>query len=108
TGSSSLEEMIANTERGLLVTSFHYSNAVDPMALSITGMTRGGTWLIENGKAQHPVTNMRFTQSLISALSNIKAISKDASFRAGGLFGGGMVLPAMAIGGFNFSSETGF
>lgn len=107
-GDSSLAEMIANTERGLLITSFHYTNAVDPMALSITGMTRGGTWLIENGKVAHAVENMRFTQSLISAFQNVDAVSRQASFRSGGLFGGGMVLPAMKIKGFAFSSESGF
>ncbi|MCC6581913.1 MAG: hypothetical protein IT440_15895, partial [Phycisphaeraceae bacterium] len=107
-GNSTVEKMIESTERGLLVTQFHYTTAVDPMKLSLTGMTRAGLWLIEKGKIKQPVTNLRFTESLINAFSNIEAIGNIADPCGGGLFGGGMILPAMKIKDFTFSSSTEF
>ena len=73
-GDATIEKMIESTERGLLVTTFHYTNIVDPMAMTITGMTRGGVWLIERGKIKHPVKNLRFTESLFKALANIEMV----------------------------------
>ena len=57
--------MIRSTKRGLLVTRFHYSNIVHPIKTTITGMTRDGTWWIEDGEVSHPVQNLRFTQSIL-------------------------------------------
>ena len=65
TGDATVDEMIAATERGVLVTRFHYSNIVNPMESSITGMTRDGTFLIEGGEIVGPVRNFRFTQSIL-------------------------------------------
>jgi PmbA protein len=76
-GDASVEEMIAATDRGLLITRFHYSNVVHPVESSITGMTRDGTFLIENGQIAGPVKNLRFTQSILEALTNTTMISRD-------------------------------
>ncbi len=107
-GSSSLEEMIQGVENGLLVGQFHYTNTVDPNAMSVTGMTRGGLWQIKDGKVGGALKNLRFTDSLIRAFSTLDAVGKESKLKSGGLFGGGMVLPAVRIRGFNFSSGTGF
>jgi len=106
-GESSLDEMIADTKRGLLVTHFHYTNIIDPMRMILTGMTRDGTFLIENGEVRRPVRNMRFTQSLIEALNNVRAISRERE-SAPAFWGSTMLVPAMQIDGFTFSSGTEF
>ncbi len=106
-GDSSIEEMIKSTKRGVLVTHFHYTNLAERRELVLTGMTRDGTFLVENGKIRHPVKNMRFTQSVIEALKNVEMISKER-VSASAFFGGSFVVPAMKIKGFNFSSATEF
>lgn len=106
-GDSSIEEMIRSTERGILVTRFHYTNIIDPVKLTITGMTRDGTFLVEKGKISHPIKNMRFTESVVRIFNEVEAISKDQVF-AKAFFGGGFVVPAMKIRSFNFSSATRF
>jgi len=106
-GNSSLEEMISTTDRGILVTHFHYTNVIDPMRMILTGMTRDGTFLIERGDIVGPVVNLRFTESVIKALNHVELISEDRIF-ASPFFGGGTVVPAMKISGFNFSSVTEF
>lgn len=106
-GELSLEEMISDTKRGLLVTHFHYTNIIDPMRMILTGMTRDGTFLIENGKIRRPVQNMRFTQSVIEALNSVRAISRDRE-SAPAFWGSTMLVPAMQIDGFTFSSGTEF
>lgn len=108
TGDQSLEQMIASTKRGLLVTKLHYTNVVNPQDVSITGMTRAGTYVIEDGKLGHAVKNMRFTQSLLSAFAEIDAIGNQAHATGGALFGGNFVVPAMKLRRFRFSSPTGF
>jgi predicted Zn-dependent protease len=106
-GNSSLEEMIKTTKKGLLVTHFHYTNLAERREVVLTGMTRDGLFMIENGEVAHPVTNMRFTESTLRALSNVELISRDRIF-AQAFFGGGFLVPAMKINKFNFSSETKF
>ncbi len=106
-GSSSLEEMIANTKRGLLVTHLHYTNMVDPSELTLTGMTRDGLFLIENGKLSHPVRNMRFTDSLYQIFGSISAVGHEQQYH-GGFFGGGGVLSAIKVDRFRMSSESSF
>ena len=108
TGDASTDDMITNTERGLLITKLHYTNVVNAQEVSITGMTRAGTFMIENGKVTHAVKNMRFTQSLLTAFANIEAIGKEAYAGGGALFGGNFVVPAMKINNWRFSSPTGF
>jgi predicted Zn-dependent protease len=105
---SSVAEMIASTKKGLLVSEFHYTNVLDPLKLIITGMTRNGVYLIENGVITKSVKNMRFTESVLAALSNVELISRDAELQKGIFGGGGFVAPALKINNFNFSSETKF
>lgn len=77
-GDSSIEEMIASCRRGLLVGNFHYVNGfLDPKKALMTGMTRYGTFLIEDGKIKHAVKNLRWTESMLRALSNVQAISRE-------------------------------
>lgn len=108
TGDQTLEQMIAGTERGLLVTKLHYTNVVNQQDVSITGMTRAGTFMVENGKISHAVKNMRFTQSLLSAFASIDALGNEAHAGGGALFGGNFVVPAMKLPRWRFSSPTGF
>ncbi len=72
---SSLEKMIEETKKGIYVTRFHYTNPIDPITATITGMTRDGTFLIEDGKITKSLSNLRFTQSLIDALSRVTHLS---------------------------------
>ncbi len=105
-GDSTLEEMIKSTERGILVTRFHYTNAVDPMEAVITGMTRDGTFLIEEGEIKTGIKNLRFTQSILEAFSNVEMITK-ATKLFGGFFGCYCV-PAIKVSEFNFTGVTQF
>lgn len=100
-GDSSIEEMIKNTERGILVSEFHYTNFVDPAFMQVTGLTRNGTFLIEKGNITRAVDTMRFNQNLVQALDNVSALSKKLSTVNAG--GWACVMPAIAIERFNFS-----
>jgi predicted Zn-dependent protease len=73
-GDSNLEEMIESTKKGILVTHFHYQNPVDPTKGVLTGLTRDGTWYIENGEIQYPLRTLRYTDALPRMLSNIDLI----------------------------------
>lgn len=106
-GNSTLDDMIKSTEMGVLVTHFHYSNVLDPIRLSLTGMTRDGTFLIEKGKITKPVRNMRFTQSIVEAFNRIEMVSKERR-TANAFFAGSFVVPALKIARFNFSSASEF
>ncbi|HEY5593881.1 MAG TPA: TldD/PmbA family protein [Nitrospiria bacterium] len=106
-GDSSLDEMIAGTDRGLLITHFHYTNILDPITLMITGMTRDGVFLVEKGKIKHPVKNFRFTESVVKAFNRVEALGRETVY-AHAFWGGGIVCPAAKIRGFNFSSATRF
>jgi predicted Zn-dependent protease len=102
----SVEEMIASTERGVLVTRLWYIREVDPYEKIVTGMTRDGTFLVENGKVQCGLRNFRFNESLLSMLSNVEAMSVPA--RASGEESFDMVVPAMKVKEFNFTEATKF
>jgi PmbA protein len=99
-------EMVAGTERGVLVTRMWYIREVDPYEKILTGMTRDGTFLIENGKLKHGIRNFRFNQSLISMLSSVEAMSTPV--RASGEESFDMVVPAMKVREFNFTEVTKF
>ncbi len=106
TGSSSIEEMISHVERGLLVTRFWYTRPVHPLTVTITGVTRDGTFLIENGKIKGPVKNLRFTQSYLEALNNVVEIgNKSRIVRT--MFAANHV-PALRIKDWNFTGVTQF
>ncbi len=107
-GDSSLDEMVKSIRRGIYVTRFHYTNVVEPMKAVITGMTRDGTFLIEEGEIKRPIKNLRFTESILRALSRVSAISKDRKVCSEGTvysrrFVTGTVVPAIKVDGFNFS-----
>ena len=104
-GKGSLEDLIKGTDRAILVTQFHYTNLLRPHNVEMTGMTRNGTFLIENGKISYPVKNLRFTQSMVEAFSNIEAVGGDAEPC---LAWSPMSCPSFRLGGFNFSSATKF
>jgi PmbA protein len=105
-GSSSIEEMIASTGRGILVTRFWYIREVDPFAKIMTGMTRDGTFLIEDGRLISGLRNFRFNQGLIELLSSVDALSPAQ--RASGEETFDMVVPAMKVRDFNFTEVTRF
>jgi len=102
----SLAQMIASTERGVLVTRVWYTREVDPYEKILTGMTRDGTFLVENGQVRHGVRNFRLNESLIHMLSNVEAMSIPV--RACGEESFDMVVPAMKVREFNFTEVTKF
>jgi PmbA protein len=101
-----VERMIASTERGILVTRLWYIREVEPFEKMLTGMTRDGTFLIENGRVQCGVRNFRFNESLIHMLSNVEAMSVPV--RSCGEESFDMVVPAMKVRDFNFTEVTKF
>ncbi len=105
-GSTPLDEMIESTERGVLVTRLWYIREVDPYEKIMTGMTRDGTFLIENGRVTRGLRNFRFNQGIIELLNNVEALSP--SVRASGEEAFDMVVPAMKVRGFNFTEVTRF
>jgi predicted Zn-dependent protease len=100
------EQMIASTERGVLVTRLWYIREVDPYEKIVTGMTRDGTFLVENGRVRQGIRNFRFNQSLLQMLSSVEAMSLP--IRASGEESMDMVVPAMKIRDFNFTEVTRF
>lgn len=101
-GQSDVDEMIASTRRGILVTRFHYTNVAHLMTASFTGMTRDGTFLIEDGRIAGPVKNLRFTQSIPEALSGVEMVGRELKLEHGAL------VPALKLRSFHFSSATEF
>lgn len=101
-----IEEMIGSTEHGVLVTRLWYIREVEPFEKMLTGMTRDGTFLIENGSVQGGVRNFRFNESLIHMLSNAESMSVPV--RSSGEESFDMVVPAMKVRDFNFTEVTKF
>jgi predicted Zn-dependent protease len=101
-----VEQMIASTERGILVTRLWYIREVEPFEKMLTGMTRDGTFLVENGRVQCGVRNFRFNESLIHMLSNVESMS--APVRACGEESFDMIVPAMKVRDFHFTEVTKF
>jgi PmbA protein len=106
TGDATLEEMIASTEYGLLITRFHYTRPVHPRDAIITGLTRDGTFLIQEGAIAYPVKNMRYTQSYIEALAGTAAVGREA--KTLGAFIGAQRVPPLKLSRFNFTGVTQF
>jgi predicted Zn-dependent protease len=105
-GDSSVEKMVASTDRGLLVTRLWYIREVDPYEKVMTGMTRDGLFLVENGRVTSAVKNFRFNQSLIEMLNHVQLMSP--AVRATGEEAFEMVVPAMKVRDFHFSEVTKF
>ncbi|MEK7329808.1 MAG: metallopeptidase TldD-related protein [Candidatus Eisenbacteria bacterium] len=96
-GQSTMESLIASTERGLLITHFWYIRVVNPQTLQLTGLTRDGIWLIENGKIAYPVMNFRFNESPAVLLNNVLGMTPAVRT-------GNSVVPGMKAANFTFSS----
>jgi predicted Zn-dependent protease len=105
-GDKSVDDMIRSTERGILVTRFWYIREVEPYEKVLTGMTRDGTFLVENGRVTGGIRNFRFNQSIIEALFNVEMLGVPV--RATGEESFEMVVPPMTIRDFHFSEVTKF
>jgi PmbA protein len=103
-GDKTLDEMIAATEKGVLITHFWYINFLNPMRTQITGTTFDGTFLIENGAVTHAVKNMRTNQSILEAFANVDMLGRDRMVYP--QYTSLMLVPAMRINNFNLVQET--
>ena len=101
-GNHSLEQLIAATARGLIVTRFWYIRPVNMQTLQLTGLTRDGLFLIEDGKITDPVMNLRFNESPVRMLQNVLKLGRVSHCRGGE--GNGMLAPALQAANFTFSS----
>ncbi|GHN00074.1 TldD protein [Cytophagales bacterium WSM2-2] len=102
-GTASIEDMIKDTKKGVLVTRFWYIRPVDPQTLLFTGLTRDGTFYIENGKIKHPIKNFRFNESPIIMLNNLETLGKQERVVTSEGNPNGFI-PSMKIRDFTFSS----
>ena len=102
-GTTSLEEMIRTTQRGILVTRLWYLREVDPRTILYTGLTRDGTFLIENGKITKALKNFRFNESPLFMLNNLEAMGPSVRL-AGTEAGGAVVVPPIKVKDFTFTS----
>jgi predicted Zn-dependent protease len=107
-GEATLEEMIASTQRGLLVTRFWYIRAVDPRTILYTGLTRDGTFLVENGRVTRAVKNMRWNESPIALLNNVEMLGRPVpvSSSESGDVGWPLLMPAVKARDFTFTSVS--
>ena len=103
-GETPRDHLIAGMERGLLVTRFHYTNPVHPKLAIVTGMTRDGTFLVEDGRIVGPVRNLRYTQSYLDALAGVTAVGRERKTLRG--FLGSAVVPALRIESWTFTGAT--
>ncbi len=105
-GTTSVADMVKNTERGILVTRFWYIRGVDPRTILYTGLTRDGTFLIENGKVTRPIKNFRFNESPIFFLNNLEAMGPTIRINASENLGAGgaVYMPPIKVRDFTFSS----
>ncbi len=103
-GGATRDELVGGLDRGLLVTRFHYTNPVHPKLAIITGMTRDGTFLVEDGRIVGPVRNLRFTQSYLEALACTVGVARERKTLKG--FLGGVVVPAIRLEGWTFTGTT--
>lgn len=105
-GDKSLAELIASVARGILITRFWYTRLVSPLNVTMTGLTRDGTFLIENGQLSLPVKNLRFTTSYIDALKNTRAVGRETQLMRDEWYGMNFRAPALVVDGFNFTGVT--
>jgi predicted Zn-dependent protease len=104
-GDASVEDLIASVDRGIYVATFNYCRVLDPKSLVVTGLTRNGTFMIENGRVTEPVTNLRFTQSFVTALGEgrVLGLGDDARF-ADSEFGPTLIhAPSMRLASWKFT-----
>lgn len=106
-GNASLDDMIKSTRRGVLITRFWYIRSLNPRIVSYTGLTRDGTFLIENGKITRPVNNFRFNQSLTALLANVEMLGRPTRVAAdedSAASQQAVVVPALKVKDFNLAS----
>jgi PmbA protein len=104
-GEAALDDLVGDCEHGLYVTRFHYTNVVHPLRTTLTGMTRDGTFLIEDGRIAGGVHNLRFTQSSLDALSAVEDVGRDVQVSTDTFFGAAAA-PALRLSRFTFTSAT--
>jgi predicted Zn-dependent protease len=102
-GDATLDDMVKDIKRGIWVTRFWYTRTVHPLNVVVTGMTRDGTFLIENGEFVGPVRDLRFTQGYVEALNNVDAVGRDLRLVLGDLGGGARLVPALKINKWTFT-----
>jgi predicted Zn-dependent protease len=102
----SVDDLVASTARGVLITSLFYIRFVDPRTLLLTGLTRDGVFWIENGKISHPVTNFRWNESPVRVLSNIDAMSASVRAAPRESMASNFVVPALRVKEFELSSVS--
>jgi predicted Zn-dependent protease len=107
-GEGSMEEMVASTKRGIYVTRFWYTRPVEPTKVVVTGTTRDGTFLVENGEIAYPVRNLRFTQGYLEALNQVEMVGSETRLLSGLGDIGRDSVPALKLGKFRFSGATEF
>ena len=107
-GEATKEEMLASTKRGIWVTRFHYTNPVHQLKTVLTGMTRDGTFLIENGRITRPLKNLRFTQSILEAFSRAEMLGSELELTRLGGGNSAVCAPAAKIREFQFTGTTEF
>ena len=108
-GAVSRDQLIGSVERGVVVTDFWYTRILDPRTQVVTGLTRNGVWLVENGRIVRPVANLRFTQSFVEALGPgaVRGIGSDLTLVGGGTFGvGAYALPSLHLASWNFTGNA--
>jgi predicted Zn-dependent protease len=103
-GDASVDEMIADTKRGVYITRLHYVNPIRRDKAVISGLTRDACWLIENGEIKHPIKVMRFTDSVLRVMSAIEAIGDKSTVS----MLSGATLPAVKVAGFRFTGQSEF
>jgi predicted Zn-dependent protease len=103
-GGKTSDELVRGIGRGLLVTDFWYTRILDPRTEVVTGLTRNGVWLVEDGRIVRPVANLRFTQSFLDALGPgaVKAVGSDQALLLGG-FDGAYLVPSLHLASWNFT-----
>ena len=105
-GDATLDDMIRDTKRGIWVSRFWYTRSVHPLNVIVTGMTRDGTFLIEDGKIVGPIRNLRFTQGYVEALNCVDAVGRDPMLVLGDLGGGVRSVPALKIAKWTFTGVS--
>jgi PmbA protein len=106
TGDQSVQEMVSSTKKGLYINRFWYTRIVHPRECVMTGMTRDGVFMIEDGELTFPVKNLRFTMSYVKALVNVEAVGKEAHLIVGEFGGISSHIPALKVNDFTFTGST--
>ncbi len=103
-GDATIDELLASVDRGVYVTRFHYVNVEDPIPVTLTGMTRDGTFLIEKGRLTQPLKNLRFTQSVVEAFGDVRGVTRERMWV--GSETNPVLVPGLLLGSFAFTGQT--